>query len=30
VGGIGTFESIIAIDMYAAALPICGGGDVKL
>jgi predicted peptidase len=30
MGGIGTFESVYRYpDMYAAALPICGGGDVK-
>ena len=30
MGGIGTFESVYRYpDMYSAALPICGGGDVK-
>ncbi len=30
MGGMGTFESVYRNpDMYAAALPICGGGDVK-
>lgn len=30
MGGMGTFESVYRYpDMYAAALPICGGGDVK-
>ena len=29
MGGMGTFESVYRYpDMYAAALPICGGGDV--
>lgn len=30
MGGMGTFESIYRYpDLYAAALPICGGGDIK-
>jgi predicted peptidase len=30
MGGMGTFESVYRYpDMYAAALPICGGGDVN-
>jgi predicted peptidase len=30
MGGMGTFESVYRYpDLYAAALPICGGGDVK-
>ena len=30
MGGMGTFESVYRNpDLYAAALPICGGGDVK-
>lgn len=30
LGGMGTFESVYRYpDLYAAALPICGGGDVK-
>ena len=30
MGGMGTFESIYRYpDLYAAALPICGGGDVN-
>jgi predicted peptidase len=30
MGGMGTFESVYRHpDMYAAALPICGGGDVN-
>jgi predicted peptidase len=30
MGGMGTFESVHRNpDLYAAALPICGGGDVK-
>ena len=30
MGGMGTFESVYRNpDMYAAALPICGGGDVN-
>lgn len=30
MGGMGTFESVFRYpDMYAAALPICGGGDVN-
>jgi predicted peptidase len=31
MGGMGTFESVFRYpDLYAAALPICGGGDTKL
>lgn len=31
MGGMGTYESIYRYpDLYAAALPICGGGDLKL
>ena len=31
MGGMGTFESVYRYpDLYAAALPICGGGDAKL
>lgn len=31
MGGMGTFESVYRYpDLYAAALPICGGGDLKL
>jgi predicted peptidase len=31
MGGMGTFESVYRYPgMYAAALPICGGGDLKL
>lgn len=30
MGGMGTFESVHRYpNLYAAALPICGGGDVK-
>ena len=30
MGGMGTFESVYRNpDLYAAALPICGGGDIK-
>ena len=30
MGGMGTFESVYRYpDLYAAALPICGGGDVN-
>jgi predicted peptidase len=30
MGGMGTFESVFRYpDLYAAALPICGGGDLK-
>jgi predicted peptidase len=30
MGGMGTFESVFRYpDLYAAALPICGGGDVN-
>jgi len=30
MGGMGTFESVYRYpELYAAALPICGGGDVK-
>ena len=30
MGGLGTFESVYRYpDIYAAALPICGGGDVN-
>ncbi len=30
MGGMGTFESVYRYpDMYAAALPICGGGDLR-
>jgi predicted peptidase len=30
MGGMGTFESVYRYpDLYAAAMPICGGGDVK-
>lgn len=31
MGGMGTFESVYRYpDLYAAALPICGGGDLKV
>jgi predicted peptidase len=31
MGGMGTFESVYRYpDLYAAALPICGGGDTKV
>lgn len=30
MGGMGTFESVFRYpDLYAAALPVCGGGDLK-
>lgn len=30
MGGMGTFESVYRYpELYAAALPICGGGDAK-
>lgn len=31
MGGMGTFEAVFRYpDLYAAALPVCGGGDTKL